>query len=87
MSARKGGRPLRAKRRTDQDQAMNQPINLVSSDPGFAAGKQRPDDLQVHIGRQLRAMYDTVVRQPIPERFLELLGKLDEKNGGKKDQG
>ena len=33
--------------------------------------------LQGHIGRQLRAMYDDVLAQPIPERFLHLLQRLD----------
>jgi hypothetical protein len=34
--------------------------------------------VQGHIGRQLRALYDDVLAQPIPDRFLDLLRKLDE---------
>jgi hypothetical protein len=34
-------------------------------------------EVQGHIGRQLRAVYDEVLSQPIPERFLELLNQLD----------
>ncbi len=34
--------------------------------------------VQGHIGRQLRALYDDVLSQPIPDRFLDLLRKLDE---------
>ncbi|MFO1148392.1 MAG: NepR family anti-sigma factor [Alsobacter sp.] len=34
--------------------------------------------VQGHIGRQLRALYDDVLSQPIPDRFLDLLRRLDE---------
>lgn len=34
-------------------------------------------DLQAHIGRQLRAMFDEVAQEPIPDRFLQLLNDLD----------
>lgn len=30
-----------------------------------------------HIGSQLKAIYDDVLNQPIPDRFLDLLGRLD----------
>jgi hypothetical protein len=33
-------------------------------------------DIRAKIGRQLRAMYDDVVRQGVPERFVELLDRL-----------
>lgn len=38
--------------------------------------------IQDHIGRQLRAVYDDVLNQPVPDRLLELLEELDR---GKKD--
>jgi hypothetical protein len=47
------------------------------SAPGLEA------DLQSHIGRQLRAVYDEVARQPVPERFLKLLEELERKQAGK----
>lgn len=34
-------------------------------------------DVQAKIGQHLRAMYDDVVRQGVPDRFMELLAKLD----------
>jgi hypothetical protein len=37
-------------------------------------------DLQAHIGRQLRAVYDEVVNEAVPERFLRLLEELERKN-------
>ncbi len=34
-------------------------------------------EIQARIGHQLRAMYDDVVRQGVPDRFVELVRKLD----------
>ena len=44
-----------------------------------AAGKQGRlnAEIQSRIGHQLRAMYDDVVRQGVPDRFAELVRKLD----------
>ncbi|WP_268926557.1 NepR family anti-sigma factor [Methylobrevis albus] len=44
-------------------------------------GKRRqpalPADAQHVIGEKLKAMYDEVVRQPVPDRFAQLLAELD----------
>ena len=37
---------------------------------------------QARIGEQLRSMYDDLLKQPVPDRFVELLRKLDSKEGG-----
>ncbi|MCJ8142766.1 hypothetical protein MKI84_07530 [Ancylobacter sp. A5.8] len=42
--------------------------------PGTTLGS----DIQAKIGQHLRAMYDDVVRQGVPDRFLDLLSRLDE---------
>lgn len=34
-------------------------------------------EIQARIGHQLRAMYDDVVKQGIPDRFADLLRQLD----------
>jgi Anti-sigma factor NepR len=34
-------------------------------------------EIQSRIGHQLRAMYDDIVRQGVPDRFAELIKKLD----------
>jgi CHASE1-domain containing sensor protein len=39
-------------------------------------------DLQAHIGRQLRAVYDEVASEPVPERFRKLLEELERKQSG-----
>ena len=33
--------------------------------------------IQTRIGDQLRAMYDDLVHQPVPDRFKDLLDRLD----------
>jgi len=35
-------------------------------------------EVQTQIGRQLRSIYNDVLNQPIPDRFLDLLQKLDD---------
>ncbi|HEX2256038.1 MAG TPA: NepR family anti-sigma factor [Afifellaceae bacterium] len=55
---------------------------------GRRAGKAGEDGdldprVQCEIGRQLRAFYDDVISEPVPDRFLELLQQL-EKSAGKK---
>jgi Anti-sigma factor NepR len=39
-------------------------------------------EIQTKIGQQLRSMYDDVVKQGVPDRFVNLLGRLD-KDGDK----
>jgi hypothetical protein len=46
-----------------------------SSIPGKQGGLNA--EIQSRIGHQLRAMYDDVVRQGVPDRFAELIRKLD----------
>ena len=49
-----------------------------------AASGEKPEprlgpDIQIKIGRQLRAIYDDVVNQGVPDRFVELLDRLDKR--------
>jgi hypothetical protein len=36
---------------------------------------------QQHIATNLRAIYDELVQQPLPDRFVELLAQLDTRSG------
>lgn len=42
-----------------------------------------PSNVEGHIGKQLKAVYDDVLNQPIPDRFLDLLTQLETKTGSK----
>jgi len=44
-------------------------------------------DVQSKIGQQLRAMYDDVVSDGVPDRFTEMLRKLDEGKETEQDKG
>jgi len=37
-------------------------------------------DVQSKIGNQLRAIYDDVVKEGVPDRFVDLLKRLDKKD-------
>ena len=39
-------------------------------------------ELQAHIGRMLRAVYDEVVSEEVPDRFVKLLEQLERKPPG-----
>lgn len=41
-------------------------------------------DAQARLGEQLRAMYDELLQQPVPSRFVDLLKTLDEAEKEKK---
>lgn len=41
-------------------------------------------DVQARLGQQLRAMYDDVLSQGVPDRFSDLLNRLD--SNGSKDR-
>ena len=55
-------------------------------DVGSSSGKTDAKlgrDIQAKIGQQLRALYDDVVNQGVPDRFAELLNRLDKPDDGK----
>jgi hypothetical protein len=64
----------------DKPQPMEATTRTATSRKGKSASLGR--DVQAKIGQQLRAYYDGLI-EPTPERFVELLGKLDKPEGGK----
>ncbi len=54
----------------------NSRVMMVPQTPPLAL------DIQSQIGRQLQAVYDEVLHEPVPYRFLKLLRDLDRKKGG-----
>ena len=39
-------------------------------------------ELQAHIGRQLRSVYDEVLKEPVPDHLRALLAELEKKTPG-----
>ena len=69
----------------DNDDKPGRPGPMLSE-----ANQRKPKgrlgrDVQSKIGQQLRAMYDNVVNEGVPDRFNEMLRQLDEQK--KKDEG
>jgi len=65
-----------AKRKTGSE--MNH-HHTAEAAPAPDSGAILSGDLQAHIGRQLRAVYDEVASEEIPDRFLKLLEELERK--------
>jgi hypothetical protein len=60
--------------------SIARPASGTPTQTEATSGKKEPSlglDVQSKIGQQLRAMYDDVVNQGIPDRFVELLNRLD----------
>lgn len=62
------------------DQAVK---NDAAGTSGETQAADQPDGLsstlQAHIGRHVRAVFDEVAREPIPEHLLELLKNLEQR--------
>ncbi|MGU3284514.1 NepR family anti-sigma factor [Methylobacterium mesophilicum] len=56
---------------------------MAASAAARAGGGGLSDQTRNRIAVQLRAMYDTVALQPVPDRFAELIAKLD---GGEREK-
>lgn len=57
------------------------PQSMQTETAGGKTGTGLGRDVQTKIGQQLRAMYDDVVHEGVPERFAELLRQLDKEPG------
>jgi hypothetical protein len=58
----------------------SRPLEVVAADgQPVASPAARSIDIQAYIGQQLRAVYEDVAKQPVPDRFLELMRQLDTK--------
>lgn len=72
--AAKGGRTQRQKEPT----SGSPPSGNETAGGHQALGK----DIQAQIGQQLRAVYDDVLKEDVPDRFMKLLAELDARTGG-----
>ncbi len=66
-------------RKTDKTRTPDSSMQSMSAEKkvaGSPSGLNR--EIQAKIGQQLRAMYDDVVQEGVPDRFVSLLRQLDE---------
>jgi hypothetical protein len=57
--------------------------SATSPDKHKAEPGSRIDPLSEEIGRGLRALFDDVMAEPVPEKFRDLLDELEQKSGEK----
>jgi hypothetical protein len=53
------------------------PANKATATRGRTAMGRGSNDIGEQIGRELRGMFDEVLAQPVPDRFLDLLNRLE----------
>jgi hypothetical protein len=53
-------------------------MSVMQRKPRAGRGGKLNPDVQGKIGQQLRAMYDDVVKEGVPDRFADLLRQLEE---------
>ena len=68
----RGDEELGARKGSDTEGAGHSRHSKKSNAPARTGGKQRTSDL----GRALRSVYDDTLREPVPDDFLKLIGKL-----------
>lgn len=59
---------------------------LASEGRALSAGRRKPrsglnEQAQRRLGLHLRALYESVVQQPVPDRFNDLIARLEETEG------
>ncbi len=58
---------------SDESGSWHEPLHIGSTE----------DSLQADIGIQLRAVYERMISEPVPDRFLDLLDRLDRAKSAK----
>ncbi len=71
----------------DVDMPKSQQKLMVSPDTAKKPEARISRELQARIGQQLRAMYDDVVNEGVPDHLLELIQRLSDQEKKDSDQG
>jgi hypothetical protein len=77
MDQRKPAAPAQASEMSRREKAR------ASRPAEEAVGRGAAPAVEQLISRQLQALYDEVVNEPIPDRFVQLLEELERKQAGK----
>ena len=68
----RGDERLSAKKRTESEESARSKRSTAPKMSDKSNRKQRSSDL----GRALRSIYDDTLREPVPDDFVSLIGKL-----------
>ena len=66
----------------DKGNKLARALPRASSNDKLGTNPKLDSGSQKRIGDQLRAMYDELMQQPVPDRFKDLLDQLDKKKDG-----
>jgi hypothetical protein len=77
MASQDPTKPEKPRDMTPQEMPVQETHGTTAAAPDMAVGAKLEADLQAHIGRQLRAVYNEVVNEPVPDRFIKLLEELE----------
>jgi Anti-sigma factor NepR len=75
---------------TNDNDKPDRPGSMLTDENQRKSKGRLGRDVQSKIGQQLRAMYDNVVSEGVPDRFNEMLRQLDQNAGqeaSQKDKG
>ena len=64
--------------RNDNDPGVLDVLPLPYAKLKSRSSTRREPSFGPDIGKKMRAMYDDLLRQPIPDRFVQLLERLDQ---------
>lgn len=67
---------------TTNDDKPEKPMQRTRVSDSTTPGSGLTREATIKIGQQLRAMYDEVVKEGVPDRFNDLLKRLDGQKGG-----
>lgn len=74
-------RPGKPPEHTGKDQSVQ------DHSQGRGGSPEIDSELQAHIGRHLKASYDDILGQDVPDRFLDLLKQLESKEDKPEAEG
>jgi hypothetical protein len=75
-------KPVRHKR-SGSEMSGQSSLDPVEHDAGLQGEAALEPGLQAYIGEQLRTVYEEVLNEAVPDRFVVLLQELERKQAGK----
>ena len=69
------------RKRASADRGVGGGAPLAAKNGKAPGSEPRPAEINSHIGSLLRVMHDSVLNEPVPDRFLELLREIEGKGG------
>ncbi|MEI9986200.1 MAG: NepR family anti-sigma factor [Aliidongia sp.] len=69
------------RKRASADRGDGREAPSAAKNDKAPGSESRPAEVNSHIGSLLRVMHDSVLNEPVPDRFLELLREIESRGG------